>query len=74
MTRTEAAQLVLNVGAVPTDSVSKTLNYLVVGLTRFGVVGSDGMSSKLRKAVALAEEGHDLEIIDERELVRLLNI
>ncbi len=74
MTRTEAAQFVLDVGAVPTDSVSKTLNYLVVGLTRFGVVGSDGMSSKLRKAVTLAEEGHDLEIIDEREFLRLLNM
>ena len=73
VTRAEAAQAVLNVGAMATGSVSKKLDYLVMGWTDFSRVGNDGMSSKLRKARAIAEDGYSLEIIDEVEFFRLLD-
>ena len=43
-----------------------------MGITDLEVVGSDGMSSKMRKAVELAESGQKLEIIDESEFKELL--
>ena len=73
MTRAEAVQAVHNVGGMDTGSVSKKLDYLVMGWTDFSRVGNDGMSSKLRKARAIAEDGYSLEIIDEVEFFRLLD-
>lgn len=72
MTRAEASQLAVNCGAQATKSVSKNLNYLVVGMTDFSRV-KDGMSSKMRKAVELAEAGHDIEIIHEGDFLRMTN-
>lgn len=72
MTRTEAAQAAVDVGAEALNNVTKKTDYLVMGITDLKVVGSDGMSSKLRKAVELAESGQSLEIIDEGEFRQLL--
>lgn len=72
MTRAEASQLAVNCGAQATKSVSKNLHYLVVGMTDFSVV-KDGMSSKMKKAVELAEAGHDIEIIHEGDFLRMTN-
>ena len=72
MTRTEAAQAAVDVGAEEQNGVTKKTDYLVMGITDLKVVCSDGMSLKIRKAVALAESGHGLEIIDEGEFRRLL--
>ena len=51
---------------------SKKVDFLVVGVTDFAVV-KDGASSKMRKAIELAEAGHSVEIIDEADFLRLLN-
>ncbi len=72
MTRTEAAQAAVDVGAEAQNGITKKTDYLVMGITDLKVVGSDGMSSKLRKAVELAESGQNLEIIDEGEFRQLL--
>ncbi len=72
MTRREAEQKAVNVGAVIAAGVSKLLDFLVVGQTNLRVVGPDGMSSKFRKAKSLAETGADLEIIDESDFLEML--
>lgn len=72
MTRVEAAQAAVDVGAEAQNAVTKKTDYLVMGITDLKVVGSDGMSSKLRKAVDLAESGQNLEIIDEGVFRQLL--
>ena len=71
-TRAEAAQAAVGCGAKTSDSISPKTDYLVVGSTDLRRVGTDGMSHKMRKAVEIAEAGHDLEIIDETEFLQLL--
>ena len=71
MTRIEAAQIAKDAGATPADNMSTKVDFLVVGETNYAVVGSDGMSSKLRKAVKIAESGNPLEIIDERAFLQM---
>lgn len=72
MTRVEAAQAAIDRGAKASNSVSKKVDYLVVGLTDFTRV-KDGMSSKMRKAIDLAEQGNPLEIIDEGDFLKMLD-
>tara|TARA_Y100001970_G_C14205897_1_gene843966 strand:- start:1251 stop:2177 length:927 start_codon:yes stop_codon:yes gene_type:complete len=72
MTRMEASQLAVNCGAKATNSISKNVHYLVVGMTDFSRV-IDGMSSKMKKAIALAEAGHEIEIIHEGDFLRMIN-
>ncbi len=71
MSRREAAQAVVDVGGFVVSGLSKNVSFLIVGMTDFRVV-KDGMSSKLRKAVNLAEKGTGIEIIDEEEFLRIL--
>lgn len=71
MTREAAFQVTVNSGGMPSTSVSKQTDYLVVGMTDFGKVGTSGMSSKMRKAVELADSGARIEILDEDDFLRL---
>ena len=72
MPRREAFQAAVDGGAMPSQSVSKRTNYLVVGATDLRKVGESGRSSKHRKALALAADGHSIQIIDEDQFVCLL--
>ena len=72
MPRREAFQATVDAGAVPTGSVSKRTDYLVVGTTDPRKVGESGRSTKHRKALALLATGDDLQIIDEDKFVCLL--
>lgn len=74
MTRIEAAQKAVNVGAQVADNMSAKVDFLVVGETDYSKVGSDGMSAKLRKAVAMAESGKPLEIIGERDFMQMVTL
>lgn len=67
--RKNLMQAIANIGGSPTNSVTKTTNVLVVGQQDFKVVGSDGMSSKQRKAIGLIEKGHDIEIMSETDFL-----
>ena len=71
MTRNDAFQVTVNSGGSPSTNISKTTDYLVVGVTDYAKVGSDGMSSKLRKAVELRDSGAAIEIIDESDFLRM---
>ena len=71
MTRNDAFQVTVNSGGTPSTNISKSTDYLVVGVTDYAKVGSDGMSSKLRKAVELRDSGAAIEIIDESDFLRM---
>lgn len=74
LTREEAMQLAVNVGAVVKTSVTKKTNYLVVGGQDLTRVGEDGMSSKEEKAHALNSEGKaNIHIISEKEFLDTIN-
>ncbi|WP_462344564.1 BRCT domain-containing protein, partial [Streptococcus pneumoniae] len=60
------------VGGIPEKGVTKHTNILVVGEQDWRVVGTDGLSSKMKKAQTLLEKGQDIEIMTENDFIRLL--
>lgn len=72
MPRMAAAQLVVNAGGQPVTSVSKLTDYLVFGEQDFSKFIDGEMSTKTRKAKELVNHGHPLEIISERDFLRMV--
>ena len=68
-TRKELLQKIKDVGGIPSDSVTKKTEVLVVGQQDYRVVGEDGMSKKQEKAKALLDKGQDIEILSEIEFL-----
>jgi len=71
MTRNAAFQITVNSGGKPSTSVSKRTQLLVLGMTDYSRVGTDGISNKLQKAVDLRNAGAAIEIIDENDFLRM---
>ena len=65
MTRAEAMQAAVNLGAEPKSSFNSKLDYLVVGSTDFCTSLKGNPSSKLKKARAAIEKGSPIQIISE---------
>lgn len=74
LNRTDAMQLVINVGGTTAKNVTKSTNYLILGNNDYCKTIKDGKSSKQKKAEALKLAGQDIEIISERTFYDLLNI
>lgn len=70
--RKDAMQQVVNVGGIIKSGVSSKTDYLVVGDQDQKLVGSEGISSKEKKAYDLQAKGKPLEIINEQEFLALL--
>ena len=74
ISRAEAMQLAVDVGAKVTSSVSKKTDYVVVGKQDLALVGEDGMSTKEERAHALNSEGvANIQIIGEAEFLALIH-
>jgi DNA polymerase-3 subunit epsilon len=72
MVRREAAERVVAVGADFKGNVSTKVDTLVIGDADF-VQFADGMrTGKMKKAAELNEDGHEIEIIAERDFLALL--
>lgn len=65
MTRAEAMQIVVNLGGICGDSVTKKTDYLILGNNSYGISHVEGKSSKQRKAEDLILKGQELQIISE---------
>ena len=74
MIRKEAMQLVVNVGGILDNSVTKKTNYLILGNNDYCSSIKDGKSSKHKKAEKYKLEGQDIEIIDEDTFYNLFNL
>lgn len=70
MTRDEAAQRAVNLGALPQRGVTKKLDYLVVGSFEFSANLRGDKSGKLKKAESYIVAGSDLQIISEGFFMR----
>lgn len=73
LTRKEAAQLVVNLGGLCADSVTKKTNYLVMGSNEYNPTVRDGKSNKQKKAEALILKGADLQILSESVFLEMLD-
>lgn len=65
MARKDAMQIVVNLGGILDNSVTKSTNYLILGNNDYNASIKRGKSSKHKKAEKLKSEGQDIEIIDE---------
>ena len=74
MIRKDAMQLVVNVGGILDNSVTKKTNYLILGNNDYCSSIKDGKSSKHKKAEKYKLEGQDIEIIDEDIFYNLFNL
>jgi len=70
MVRSEAQQIIADIGGINGTSVTKKTDFLVVGHQDYRIVGEDGMSSKQEKAIKLIESGAELEIISESDFIK----
>lgn len=74
MIRKDAMQLVVNVGGILDNSVTKKTNYLILGNNDYCSSIKDGKSSKHKKAEKYKLEGQEIEIIDEDTFYNLFNL
>jgi tetratricopeptide (TPR) repeat protein len=73
MTRAEAAQLIAAHGGVYARSVTRAPAIVVVGRDGWPLAKDGRPTRKLRKALALAKQGYDVEILPEEELLARLH-
>lgn len=66
-------QEVVNKGGIIKSSTVKNTNYLIVGVQDPKIVKT-GISTKHRKALELIEQGSDLKILDEAQIMKLLSL
>lgn len=70
MVRSEAQQIIADIGGINQPRITKSTNFLVVGQQDYRVVGEEGMSSKQKQAVKYVENGLEIEILSENEFIR----
>jgi DNA polymerase-3 subunit epsilon len=72
MVRSEAQQIVADIGGINSNTISKDTDYLIVGQQDFRVVGDDGMSNKQEKAQKLLVQGVYIEVLSESDFLKHL--
>ncbi len=72
LTRAEAAQIVVNAGGRASNSVSKKVDYLILGMQDARKVTDGSHSGKMLKAVELQQAGAPIELLSEDDFLRML--
>lgn len=72
MSRKEAFQLVVNLGGIPENSVTKNTNYLVIGSDEFAQSVKNGKTNKMIKAESYISKGLEVSIISETTFFDLI--
>lgn len=73
LTRAEAMQIVVDHGGSCADSVSKSVDYLVIGNLDYAANIKDGKSNKQKKAEQLKLKGNPIEVISESVFQDMIN-
>jgi len=73
MTRGEAAQLIAAHGGIFARTITRTSTVVVVGREGWPLARDGRPTRKLRRALALAKQGFDVEILPEEELLARLH-
>lgn|GEM_PF-2996682 len=71
-TRTQVAQLVVNAGGYATESLSRKVDFLVLGMQDARRVKDGVHSGKMLKAGELQASGSSIELLSEDEFLRML--
>ena len=74
ITRKNALEIVAKLGGIPSNSITKSTNYLVVGNFDFIDSVKNGKSSKIVKAETLAAKGVDISVISENTFYEMVNM
>ncbi len=72
MPRREAMQIVLNLGGICCDGITKNTNYLVLGNNDYSSTIKNGKSNKQKKAEQYLLLGHNIQIISENIFYELI--
>ena len=72
-TRVDAAQIVVNLGGLCGNNVTKATNFLIVGDFDYSSGVKGGKSNKLKRAEQLIAKGSDLQILSERVFYDMLS-
>ncbi|EJD4619664.1 BRCT domain-containing protein [Campylobacter jejuni] len=64
-TRSQAMQIIADLGGINQDSVTKKTNILILGDNDYRAMIKGGISNKLKRARELILKGQDLKIISE---------
>lgn len=72
MSRTQAAQLVVNIGGIAQSGINKETNFLILGNIDYAKNIKEGKSNKLKKAEKLILNGQALQIINENVFYELI--
>ncbi len=72
LTRKHAAQLVVDAGGHPASSVSKKVDYLVLGMQDASRIKDGSHSEKMLKAIGLQRAGAPIELLSEDDFLRML--
>ena len=73
MPRAEAAKLVVDLGGICADGITKKTDYLILGNTDYSQNVKGGKTNKFKKAQNLILKGSDLEIITENVFYEMLS-
>lgn len=73
MSRKDAMQMVVDLGGICGDQVTRKTNYLVLGNLDYVKSIKDGKSSKMKKAEGYILAGQDIEIISENVFYELIS-
>jgi len=74
ISRIEIADLAAKHGFNVRAGVSKKLNYLVIGIQDLALLAGHDKSSKHRKAEELIDDGANIQIVTEKEFIRLIEL
>lgn len=72
LTRKHAAQIVVDAGGHPASSVSKKVDYLVLGMQDARKVKDGSHSEKMLKAIDIQHAGAPIELLSEDDFLRML--
>lgn len=72
MSRKEAMQAIVNLGGRCTNTISKSIDYLIIGIQDHSRLKDIAGSSKMKKAYELSSQGYNLKIIEEDDFLELL--
>jgi len=69
-----AMQKVVDLGAVVKSGVSAKTDFVVVGIQDKALVGASGISTKESKAYELKSKGHNIQVVNEQDFLKMLYI
>lgn len=72
MGRKDAFQIVVNLGGIPAESITKKTNFLVVGNEDFAKSVKNGATTKMKKAEKYRQEGLDIVTISENTFFEMI--